>query len=196
MELRAILTQEDVAQALVRLCPIRLHFTPEDEDTRWIQLERPSDAHLVEGEGLSVRCPGRLRYKVKGVKFEANLHHIQLLVRPEVVVTEEHPARLNFRLTIEDLDIEHVPGLFDKMILQAVDAALTPRTTELFWNFGKTLTSRFLMPGRLEPIESLGLEVAGGDFAVTKEQIELHVHFKPLQVVRSAERPSDDQLRE
>lgn len=195
MELRAILTQEDVAQALVRIAPLRLHFTPEDEDTRWIQLERPSDAHVIEGQGLSVTCPGRLRYKVKGVKFEVNLHSIRLLVRPQVLATEEHAARLNFRLTIEELDIEHVPGLIDKMIQQAIDAALTPRTTELFWNFGETLTSRFRMPGRLEPIESLGLEVAGGDFLVTKDQLELHVHFKPLQVVRSAERPSDDQLR-
>lgn len=194
MQLRAILTQEDVAHTLVRLAPIRLHFTPEDEDTHWIELERPDAAHVIEGQGLTITCAGRLRYTVKSVQFQANLHSIQLLLRPQVLVTEERPARLNFRLTVQDLDIEWVPGMFDNVIVQAVDKAITPRTTELYWNFGQTLTANFPMPGRMEPIESLGLEVAGGEFLVSQEGLELRADFLPLQVNRSAERPTDDQL--
>ncbi len=189
MQLRAILTATDLAQALAHLAPIRLHFTEEDEDTRWVELEKPDDATIVPGEGLRIACAGKLRYTVQGVPINLELHRIQLLLRPQVVAPERGTQRLSFRLSVEDLDIKHVPGIFDTVVTKTIDAAITPRTTQLIWRFGDTLSHSFAIPSRLEPIDQLGLHVTGGDFTVGETGMELTVDFAPLEVVRSSARP-------
>jgi hypothetical protein len=188
VELSAFFLPQDLARALVHLAPVRLHFTPEDEDTRWIELERPEEALVVAEEGLRITSSGRLRYTVHGLPFELDLRRIRIVVKPQVLEQDEQ-ARLCFRLRVEELNIKYVPSALDAIITRAVDAAITPKTTQLVWKFGRTLSHRFQMPSRLEPIDSLGLQVRGGRFFVQNEGMRLVVDFAPLDVERSHDRP-------
>lgn len=189
MQLRAIFTAADLSQALVHLAPIRLHFTEEDEDTRWVELERPKEATIVPGEGLRVVCAGRLRYTVQGVPINLELYRIQLLLLPQVMEPDNDAHRLSFHLRVEDLDIKYVPGVFDSAVTKTIDAAITPRSTQMVWKFGETLSHHFAIPSRLEPVDTLGLRVVGGNFEVTDSGMELTVDFAPLEVGRSSARP-------
>lgn len=190
MQLTALLTQKDLVDALFALAPLRLHFTEKDEDTRWVEVDRPSEIALLPNEGLRLACAGRTRYTAQGVPFEAEFHRIQMLITPQVLEREPHSSHLCFALKLEELDVKHVPAFIDKWITQRVDGALSAETTNLAWKFSKTLSFRFAIPARFEPITRIGLEVVGGRIAVTDAGVEFVVHYAPVQVERSTPKPT------
>lgn len=192
MQLQAVLTARDVAGALVRLAPIRLHFTPRDDDTRWVELDRPEEAVLVPGEGLRIRASGRLRHTVARVPLEVAIRAIVVTLRPQVVTGSGVSPHLALQIEVEDLDLKNVPGVVDDMLLAAVHQAIQPHATRLTWRFGEQLSHFFELPERLEPIEGLGLRAEGGSCEVNDSGMILRIDFAPLEIVRSRPSPADD----
>lgn len=189
MQLSALLTKQDLIEALFSLAPLRLHLSEADEGARWVELERPTEISLVPNEGMRLVCAGRVRYDAQGVPIVADFHRIQVLVTPQVLKRQPLSPSLCFLLKLEELDVKHVPAFIDKWITQKVDRALSPETTNLAWKFSKTLSFRFAIPARFEPITQIGLEVVGGRITVTATAVKLVVDYAPLRVVRSTPNP-------
>lgn len=190
MQLSALVTQQDIVSALFSLAPLRLHFTEQDEDTRWVEVDRPTEVSLFPNEGLRVAAAGRIRYVAQGVPFEAEFHRIKMLVTPQVVEREAQSSHLSFALRLEELDVKHVPAFVDKWIKQRADRALTPQSSNLAWKFSDTLSFRFAIPPRFEPITRIGLQVVGGRINVTEAGLEFVVDYAPLEVERSGPTPT------
>jgi len=169
VELRALLTLQDLATALRALTPLRILIDKEGE--RYVELAPPSEVTLVEGAGLHVRTSGAVQWSVAGVGIRANVLAVDVLLRPSVESSPRGPA-LRFALELSNLDLQHSPGLVDSTILGQVNAALVDEENALRWYFAETLQVGTDLP-RVLPKTHLEFQASGAQVSVTAAELIL-----------------------
>ncbi len=191
MQLSLTIGHVELTRMLNELAPIRIHMTPTDEDRRWLELEAPSDVTFVPDRGVRIVTHGRLRYAFGALQIPATVKHLQLVLEPKVVQADDFAHRLAFALTIEEGDLAHIPGVLDDALVGIVNDALTPRATNMVWNFGAALTKSAVLPERLEPLDRFSVGVESGRVAVTRDHVEFIVDLS-AGISRTKPRPTDD----
>ena len=186
MWLEAIITQEDLVQAMLELLPVKIHLQKEKvgeqaPPERWLELQAATSVILVPDQGLRVTCPAELTWEIAGVSPTVKLDELCVLIRPQVV--EKHEGQvLEFQLEVEEVEFHSLPNFIDAAIIKAVNAELATRKVE--WNFTKTLTRTVNLGKTLDPVEALKLGVQWGKHRVSADALALVVSFK-LSFVRT-----------
>lgn len=188
MEVDLVLTVEKVRELLRQFTPIRIHLTPTDEDRRWVELEQPSEVTLVPDRGVRAICAGRLRYELGGVGVPLSIRRVQVLLEPVVTADQE---QLEFRLTIEDADLENVPGVIDRALVGKVNDALTPGALHMVWGFRRSLSRAVKLPERLEPLHELLVSAQRLRVKIEPNALTLTLDLG-LALSRTKPRPTDD----
>ncbi len=182
MELRALLTLQDLSTALQALTPLRILIDKEGE--RYVELAPPTEVTLVPGAGLHVRTSGAVQWSVAGVGIRATVLAVDVLLRPSVEDAATGPA-LRFALELSNLDLQHSPGLIDSTILGQVNAALEDEDNALRWNFAETLQVGTDLP-RVLPKTRLEFQASGARVEVTAEHLILSMPVR-FDVARDTE---------
>lgn len=153
-------------------------MTPPEEGTRWLELDEPSLIQPVPGRGLRVHSSGRFRFDLWRLPLRLGIRRIGVLLEP-VVVSRDGAPRLAFAIELEEGDLIGVPKLVERPIVRRINTVLQPRNTKLLWSFADTLTHRFEMPRRLEPIEAVSLDTTDGEVSVDEEAVHFSVELTP-----------------
>ena len=176
-------------ESLLRaFAPVRIHLTPLDEDTRFIDIESPDEVLMVPERGVFIRSRGKLHYRVAGMELEREIRSLQALLLPSVV-GERQSSRLAFDIEILETDIVGVPTMIDDAILKQVNGRLDWRHTKLAWNFGQALSTASYVPERIEPLDQLITRVGPSRIDVTTDGIRFEVEIVPT-LTRLRTRPT------
>jgi len=178
VKIEAHIEHGTLARLLRELAPVRIHMAPPEEGTRWLELDEPSLIQPVPGRGLRVHSSGRFRFDLWRVPLRLGIRRIGVLLEP-VVVQREGSPRLAFAIELEEGDLIGVPRLVERPLVRRINAVLQPRNTKLLWSFADTLTQRFEIPARLEPVEAISLDTTGGDVSVDEEALHFSVELSP-----------------
>lgn len=191
MELDVTLREGEIIDLLAQVTPVRIHLTQGDEDRRWVELERPTQVSFVAGAGVRIVTHGRLRHEIAGVGVPFGIRRVQLLFAPEIV-TGHHGQRLDFRLLVEQADLENVPGLVEAVVISKVNQALQPEHLGMYWELARTLTRSLALTERYEPLDRLLLQANSAQVTVTHDALILRLSIG-LGVSRNSARPIDGQ---
>jgi hypothetical protein len=176
MWLEAIFAREDLAQALAQLTPLRVELGDPGSD-HYVYVGRPQSVELVEGRGLRVRTQAKLRWDVIGLRVPLTLRSVTFEVLPSVVHREGRDV-LVFRFHLEEVDLTALPGLADRGLLDLVNKQLDKASTEIAWDFQKTLDWHIPLPKQLAPAEKFDLGATWGEVRITQEALVLAVSFR------------------
>jgi hypothetical protein len=190
MDIDIVLSAEEIIALLREATPVRIHLTDKDEDTRWVELEVPTEVTLVPDVGIRIVSSGRIRYELAGIQLPFSIRRVQLLFLPQVVSVAGEPERLDFKLSLEAADLENIPGVAERMLMTAVNELLAPERLGTVWNFGRMLDRSFVMPERYEPLNQLMLRAPLGRVTITAEELRVRLQIG-LGFSRNAPRPSD-----
>jgi hypothetical protein len=185
------LTLDEISALLREATPLRIHLTEKDEDRRWVELEPPTEVTLVPHVGLRAVSSGHIRYELAGIQLPVSIRRIELLLEPEIVPPGVGPQRLDFKLRVEAADLELIPGLAERVLINAVNEALAPARLGMSVPFARLLQRRITLPERFEPLEQLLLGGALAAVQVTELELRLQLQLT-LGFTRSKERPTDD----
>lgn len=188
MRIDIALSLDEIVRLLGEATPLRVHLGEKDE-TRWVELERPSEVSLVPNLGLRIVAEGQLRYGVAGIKLPFAIRRAQLLLEPEVVSIAGGHERLDFKISVEQVDLEHVPGLAERVLESVVNDALT--RLNLSWHFGRALELTFSLPERFEPLDELLLRPPAGRVTITPTELQFSMSAIPT-LSRGRPRPIRD----
>jgi hypothetical protein len=188
MRIDITLGLDEIVRLLGEATPLRVHLGDKDE-ARWVELERPNEVSLVPGKGLRVVTEGQIRYEVVGVKLPFAIRRAELLLAPEVVRTTGGHERLDFKISVEQVDLENVPGLAERALETVVNNALT--RLELSWHFGRALDKAVSVPERFEPLDELLLRAPTGQVTITPGELKFTLSSE-LSLARSRPRPIRD----
>jgi len=183
------LDREEIIELLAQVAPVRIHLTAGDEDRRWVELEPPSEVRFVPGKGVRIVTHGRLRHELAGIGLPLGLRRVQILFSPEVV-QGHHGQRLDFRLTVEEADLENVPGLIESMIIPKVNQALEPESLRMYWEVAQTLTFSLPLPERFEPLDRFSTTAKSVQATVTHDALIIRLGIG-LDMTRTSPRPID-----
>jgi hypothetical protein len=191
MDIDVVLSTEEIAALLKEATPVRIHLTERDEDRRWVELERPTEVSLVPNLGVRIVSSGRIRYELAGIKLPFSIRRLQLLCEPRVVSGAGGQERLDFKLSVEQADLENVPSLADRALVTAVNDALAPARLGMFWNFGRMLYKSLRMPERYEPLNQFNVRAPAGQVIVGATELRFRLQLG-LGFSRNRARPGDD----
>ncbi len=193
MRVEAHLKHATLNRLICDIAPIRIHMAPPGGATRWLELDEPSLVQPVIGRGLRLHASGRFRFHLAGLPLTARIRRISLVLEPHLVEREGMPF-LAFSIDLEEGDLAHVPKLFERPLVRRINRALSPKNTKMAWAFADTLTHRFVLPERLEPLDSLA--VASRDADVTVDAHAVHFAFDlALEVERFGEIGEDQDVQ-
>jgi hypothetical protein len=190
MDIDLVLSAEQIVALLSEATPVRIHLTERDEDTRWVELERPTEVTLVPGVGVRIVSSGRIRYELAGIQLPFSIRRVQLLFAPKVVSVAGEPERLHFELSLEAADLENIPGVAERMLMTAVNELLAPERLGTVWNFGRMLDKSLVMPERYEPLNQFWLRSPAGRVTITATELRLHLKIG-VGFSRHTARPSE-----
>jgi hypothetical protein len=191
MDIDVVLGIKDIVGLLREATPLRIHLTDGDEDRRWVELEQPTEISLVPNLGIRLVSSGRIRYEIAGIQLPFVIRRLQLLLQPVVVAAGGTHERLDFKLGVEQADLENVPALADRVLVSAVNDALSPERLGMFWSFGRTLERALHLPERFEPLHQFLLQNPAGQVTITDTEVRLRLRLG-LACSRSKARPGDD----
>jgi hypothetical protein len=189
MEIDISLPQSEVVALLAEAAPLRIHLTEGDEDRRFVELEPPSEVSFVAGRGVRLVTRGRVRHELAGVGLPFDIRRVQLIFAPEVVLGH-HGQRLDFRLQVEEVDLENVPGLVEAVVISKVNQALEPEALRMYWELAQTLTLSIALPERFEPLDRFLTTAHSAQMTVTHDSLILRLSLG-LSLSRTQARPSD-----
>jgi hypothetical protein len=181
MWIEAIVARDDLLTVLKELLPLKIHFDDDPATDRWLHLGKLSGMRMVSERGVCISCPAKLAWSVAGLMVPVEISSLDVLLRPEIV-RKSQGDMLAFRLEIEAADIKGLPAFIDESVVHAVNGALASK--DLLWNFRQTLSHRFAMSKRLEPIDSADFVANWGKCRITDEALVLAVSFT-LDFLRS-----------
>jgi hypothetical protein len=170
--------------------PVRIHLTPYDDDTRFIEIGEPEEVSMIPDRGIYVRAAGMLRYKFAGVELERDIRSVELVLEP-IIVGESRSSRLVFDIEILRSDIVGVPSVLDQAVVNKVNGRLDWKHTKLTWSFGQTLTTSITIPERIEPLDQLLTHVGTSRVHIGHDGIRLEVGIVPT-LTRLRAQPTDD----
>ncbi len=174
MWIEAIVSAEDLRQALSRFAPVTIHFGAGGGE---LTLESPSEVTFVEDKGARIVCRARLVWPLLGVHVPIALKSLVVLLCP-VIEPQPDGSALVFKLEIEHADFALIPTFIDNRLTARINTELAKKHVELSWLYARTLDHVFPMPDALDGIESLGLAVTGAVVKVTSEGVGLAVSLK------------------
>jgi hypothetical protein len=189
VELDVILRHHEVRDLLAQVAPLRIHLTDGDEDRRWVELEPPSEVSFSPGEGIRIVTHGRLRHELAGVGLPFGIRRVQILFSPEIVAGH-HGQRLDFRLRVEQADLENVPGLVEAVVIAKVNQALEPERLGMYWELTQTLELSVSLPERFEPLDRFLSGARTAQVTVTHDSLILRLSLE-LGMSRTRARPID-----
>jgi hypothetical protein len=190
VEVNVTLHREEIVELLMQAAPLRIHLTKGDEDRRYVELERPSEVSFVPGVGVRIVTSGRLRHELAGIGLPLGIRRVQVLFKPELVQAHRG-QRLDFRLRVEEADLENVPGLVENVLIPKVNQALEPSHLSMFWELAQTLTLSVPLPERFEPLDRFLTAAGVAHVAVTVDALILRANLA-LKLTRTRDRPVDD----
>jgi hypothetical protein len=173
MWMEAILEADDLARVLGELCPLAINVGKGGH----VVLSDPRDIELVPGVGLRVSATLEIHWPVLGLQLPVSVRAATVDVRPEIVSTPDGD-RLTFKLHVDDVDIAHLPALFDHGIVDKVNKELDAKHVELSWGFTKTLSHVFEFPDALASAAAIELCAVSGRVQVTSKALALAVRFE------------------
>ena len=177
MWLEAILSRQDLERVLGELTPTTIKLGEDGE----LHLNRPTLVTLVEGQGLEVDCPAKLRWSVLGIHLPVAIESVTLRLIPSVLQRDGGDV-LAFHVKLLALDVSAMPSIIEDRVVALVNGELSGRHAELVWDFRETLSHRFRLPELLEPARSLDVEIAWGEMRVSAEALvfAISVHVRAL----------------
>lgn len=185
MRVEAHIEHGTLNRLLHEIAPVRIHMTPPGEGNRWLELDEPSPVQPIIGRGVRLNAVGRFRFDMMGIPLSVRIQRISLVLEPRVVERNGTPL-LAFAIDLEEGDLANVPKLFERPMVKRVNRALSPDNTKMVWAFGDTLTQRFLLPSRIEPLDALS--VSSSEAEVTVDAKAVHFAFDlALHIERSDE---------
>ncbi|MAQ16423.1 MAG: hypothetical protein CMN30_16730 [Sandaracinus sp.] len=185
MRVEAHLSHATLARLIRELAPIRIHMAPPEEGTRWLELEEPSLIQPVPGRGLRLQSSGRFHFDVAGVPLNVRIKRLSLVLEPQIAERDGRRCMV-FAIDLEEGDLANVPKLLERPLVKRLNHALSPKNTKMTWNFSETISNRFELPDRLEPLDALA--IASRDAEVTVDAEALHFVFAlELHIERKGE---------
>lgn len=166
----ATITDVEALEFLTRLFPFRVRLDEAPDTERFLVLDAPTEVKLVEGAGLRVSCPGRVRWSLPVGGLDVSINRVRALLRPSVVTADDHAA-LRFVVEVEDINVEWVPALLDQKLAEIITKKLG--ATPLEWNFTKTLTHTFPLPAVFDPPRQIATSVREPSCTVTATAMTL-----------------------
>lgn len=188
MQLRAVLTKEELVAVAHDLTPLRVELGRRPRRTA--MFGRPNLVELVRGAGLRLRGDARFTWNVGGLSIPVTVRRWQILLAPHVVTRGDADV-LAFEPSIEALDIVNVPSFVETAIADAVNEAMTAKRSKLAWNFTRTLSLDKLLSDRLAPAVRLRLTPGAAAVEVTDTEVCLTVSLE-ASVARLAEAAPDE----
>jgi hypothetical protein len=191
VEIDVSLQRSEVAALLSEVAPLRIHLGDAEED-RFVELEPPSEVIFVAGQGVRIITRGRGRHELAGVGMPFDIRRVQVMFAPEVVIGSRG-QRLDFRLRVEEVDLENVPGLVETVVISKVNQALDPEALHLYWELAQTLTLSVPLPERFEPLDRFLTTARSAQITVTddslilRSSLELAISRRPTE---TAPRPT------
>jgi hypothetical protein len=178
MWLEALLTEDDLARLSSQLFPVELRL----RDSGLLTLSRPSRVALIASCGVEIVCDGRLVWPILKMNVPVELHDLTVSMVPSVELRPEGYA-LVVRPGLVRAGISRI-GLIDDRMTALLNEELQKHRIEWKWNFSRTLTHTFSLPGALKSADALGLRVRAGAAQVTRRALRLEV-----SMVASVHRP-------
>lgn len=185
MWLEAIISQEDLVQALQNFLPVKIFLgqseagegdkEKKDEPERSLLLHPASRVTLVAEEGVRVTCPAEITWSIAGVSPSMKIDALQVMIRPRVVEKNKGHV-LELGMEVEEADFHALPGFVDDTIARAVNASLANKKPA--WNFTETLTRTVGLGKMFDPVEALKIEVQWGKTKIGGDALGLVVSFK------------------
>lgn len=191
MDIDVALGIETVKCLLLDFTPIRMHMAHTDDDRRWLELDRPTEITLVPGRGIRAVSSGKVRYAIGGFNVPLSIRRVQVLLEPELQLDAAGGQRLDFKLHIESADLQKVPDVIDRALVNKVNEALDPRIIGMSWNIAATLNRALRIPERLEPLHEFLMRAERAQIIVTGSEIRLKIGLA-LSISRTSPLPVDD----
>jgi hypothetical protein len=179
MWLEAMLTEDDFARVADQLFPVELRLG----DGGRLSLSRPQRVALVPARGVEIVCDARLVWPILKVHVPVEMHALTVLMVPAVEVRPDGYA-LVVRPGLDRAGISRI-GLIDGRVTARLNEELEKHRIEWRWNFSRTLTHTFSLPGALKSADALRLKVRAGATQVTRRALRLEV-----SMVASVHRPA------
>jgi hypothetical protein len=183
MWVEAIISRDDFAALATELFPLSVHLGASDSE-HYLLLSAATAVSLVEGRGLRFTCNAQIRWPMLGMDVPINVEGLTVLVEPSV---PDGGESLVLGVQLEQANVSWLPAFVDAKIVEAVNHALEAKSSELCWNFTKTLSHEFPLPELLQPLRALDLNVAWGKVRVTAEALVLVVSFRAVAVTAKRE---------
>lgn len=175
MWIAATITAEEARTLVDELLPVTLRLDDEPGTERYVELEDATEVRLVEGRGLRVTCPGRVRWSLPVLgTLEMRIKALTATLVPSVQ-GDGASASLRFQVDIEALDFEWVPGLVDQGIASIIEKRLA--AMPVAWHFGRTFTNDVVFPEAVEPPRTLATRVREPSCAVTEIAMSFAVYI-------------------
>jgi hypothetical protein len=172
VEIDVTLQRSEVAALLAEATPLRIQLGAADEGGRFVELEPPSEVLFIAGQGVRIITRGRVRHELAGVGMPFEIRRVQLMFTPEMVIGH-HGQRLDFRLRVEEVDLEKVPGLVEAVVISKVNQALEPEALHLYWELAQTLTLSVPLPERFEPLDRFLTTARSAQMTITHDSLIL-----------------------
>ena len=169
MWLEATLTADDVANIATQFSPLELRIGTDGR----LNLSRPSTVTFVPERGVEIVCNAKLEWPLLGMHVPVSMAGLTILVCPAVEARPDGCA-LVLRLGLVRAGVSSV-GLIDDRVTALLNVELEKHHVELAWNFSRTLTHTFPLPGALLSAETVSLAVRSGTTTVTRDAMALAV---------------------
>lgn len=173
MWILATLTDVEALEFLTQLLPLKVRLDEDPNADRFFVLSAPTEVALVEGRGLRVACPGKVRWSLPVGGLDMTVTTVRALLLPSIAMREGQ-AVLRFQIDVEALEIEWVPALLDQKIAELITKKLCGVPIE--WNFTKLLTHRFELPRAVDPARDLLTSVREPTCTVTSTAMTLALY--------------------
>ena len=186
MWLQAILTADDLMHALQELTPTRIQLD-EDDSSRSLSLEPPTEVKFRDGAGALVRTSARLKWDVVGITVPVALRTVQVLLIPTIEQGEDGADALVLQAKLEELDLSALPGFVEDKLRNRINQALEKPSAFVRWKFTKTLDFSFRLPDSVVPSRELHLSARWGAIRVSEQGFVMAASFSFLASVPPGE---------
>jgi len=191
MWLQAILTADDLLHALHELTPTRIQLD-EDDASRTLHLDPPTEVKFRDGEGALVRTSATLKWDVVGISVPVALRSVDVLLIPTIEQDQEGADVLALQARLEQLDLSALPGFVEEKLRSRINEALERPTAFVRWKFTHTLDFNFHLPESVRPRRDLHLSARWGALRVSEQGFAMAASFSFLASVPPGATPLAD----
>jgi hypothetical protein len=178
MWLEAILTRTDLESFVRDLCPLHLRIG----DGGNVLLTDPRDVHLAPGAGLELTVSAEIHWPVLGLSVPIHVRSTTVEVR--LSAPANGGQNLSLAVRMEELDVQRLPKIADKSLVDHVNDALAEWGRKLCWEYGKTLQYAFKLPYSVASASAIDLTSTWARVRVTSEAVVVAMSFRAEVILR------------